>query len=263
MAFARRWTLPFAVIGGVTVALALTAAAIDPGAFGFLAPIGEPLRVAGNFAGTYVLGPIIWLGTLPFRFLFWTLDLFFGDPGQPPQPIDEDRSLREETDENPHHPLWQRVIVWTFLGGAGVIATAIAMTILWYAFRRFARARDDDQRERRGDIEPASSLRDDLSDLLAALRRRLRPPARAQSAVQIRRLYFEMLDAAAGRGLVRPDAATPLQFAPALDAHFASDVPSSISRAFAASRYGELPIDPSEVRALRSRWDAVPSGGGL
>jgi hypothetical protein len=259
--FAKRWTVPFATIGGVAIGLALVAAAIDPDAFGFLAPIGEPLRVVGNLVGTYVLGPIIWVGMLPFRFLFWILGVFFGDPGQPPRPIEQEGPLREEAKENGDHPLWQRLLVWTLFGGAGAAVTAIALVVLWYAFRRFARDREMDDRERREDIEPASSLRDDLSDLLAALRRRLRPPARPQSAVQIRRLYFDMLDAASARGLVRPEAATPLQFAPALDAHFASEVPSSISRAFAASRYGELPIDPAEVRSLRARWDVVHRGG--
>ena len=109
----------------------------------------------------------------------------------------------------------------------------------------------------RESIEAESSLAADLGDLLGAIGRRFRRSPRPQQAVQIRRLYFEMLDAAESRGLSRPAAATPLQFAPSLDAHFGSAVPSSISRAFAASRYGELAIDAEEVREVREGWKGV------
>jgi hypothetical protein len=75
--------------------------------------------------------------------------------------------------------------------------------------------------------------------------------------VAIRRLYFEMLDAAGRRGLERADAQTPLQFAPALDAQFASGVPSEISAAFVESRYGERAVDDERVRRLREQWRLI------
>jgi hypothetical protein len=92
---------------------------------------------------------------------------------------------------------------------------------------------------------------------MGAITRRFRRPPRPQQALQIRRLYFDMLDAAQARGLERPSAATPLQFAPQLDAHFSSPLPSAISRAFAESRYGELAIDVDVVRRLRDGWHAL------
>ena len=257
--FARRWTIALAAIAAMSVALALVAAAIDPGAFGFLAPIGAPLAYAGRILGTYVLGPIFWLLVLPFRFIGWLLGGLLPDNSSPmPRIIDQPPP---EPERNRDRPLWYQILVWIFGGGAVAMALAIAAAVLWFAFRRFARSREHDPRERREDIEPASSLRDDLGDLLGALAGRFRRAPRPQSAVQIRRLYFEMLDAAAARGLERPASATPLQFAPLLDTHFTSGVPSSISRAFTASRYGDLPIDAAIVRDLQLRWNAVHHTG--
>jgi hypothetical protein len=255
--FARRWTLVLSALGGIAFAMAVAAAAIDPGAFGFLAPAGEPLRVAGNLVGRFVVGPILWVGSLPFRFLFWVMDgLLPDDPREIERRIEEAPPLQEE-DEPGERPLWQRFLVWGIFIVATFPVAALALALLWFAFRRFAQRRLGDDREHREDIEPASTLREDLADMFGALMARFRRAARPQSAVQIRRLYFEMLEVAASRGLERPAATTPLQFAPVLDAHFRSATPSAISRAFAASRYGELPFDPSHVRELRAMWDRI------
>ena len=81
------------------------------------------------------------------------------------------------------------------------------------------------------------------------------------SQIAVRRLYHEMLEQAAGAGLERPQAATPLQFAPLLDAHFASDVPSAITGAFAASRYGAHDVGEPVVSELRERWHALDAPG--
>jgi hypothetical protein len=258
--FARRWTVALAAIGGAAVGVALVAAAIDPDAFGFLAPIGEPLRVAAELLGTFVLSPILYVLSLPFRFFWWLVGQLVPENDDLIPPAPEETPLeREEPDEDRERPVWQQILVWAMFIGGAIPLVAVALVVLWYAFRRFARKRED-ERERREDIEPASTLLGDLGDMIGALARRFRRGPRPQSAVQIRRLYFEMLDAAAARGLERPSAATPLQFAPALDAHFASAVPSSISRAFAASRYGEVPIDPAEVGQLRTSWDRIHRG---
>jgi hypothetical protein len=259
VAFARRWTVALAAIGGSAVAVAVLAAALDPDAFGFLAPMGEPLRIVGNALGAYVLAPILYVLSLPFRFMWWLIGLLVPDNPDPQEPQLDESPLPTEDEEPRDRPAWQRVLIWAGFISASIPVVAIALYALWYAFRRFARVQED-ERERREDLEPASTLMGDLGDMVGAFARRFRRGQRAQSAVQIRRLYFEMLDAAAARGLERPAAATPLQFAPALDAHFASGVPSSISRAFAASRYGEVAIDGGEVDALRNTWDRLKRG---
>ena len=121
-------------------------------------------------------------------------------------------------------------------------------------FRRFTK-RKRRPIEKREQIEAESLLAEDLGAMLGALARRFRrSPRRTASAIAIRRLYGEVLDRAAADGLERPASATPLQFAPALDAHFASDAPSAISDAFAASRYGAHEPPEALVRSLRERW---------
>ena len=129
--------------------------------------------------------------------------------------------------------------------------------MLWLLFRRFTR-RTERTGERRERVEAESSLAGDLGSAFDALARRFRRgPKPARSPVDVRRLYHEMLERSAAIGLARPPAATPLQFAPRLDAHYASDVPSAISRAFVASRYGAHEFDRRVVDDLRMRWNQV------
>jgi hypothetical protein len=256
--FGRRWMSGAAIIGGSVAGIAMFTAAVDPDSFGFLSPIGEPLRYAGSLVATYVIGPIIWLVIQPIRGFFWLLEQLFPDSDlPPPEPQDPVAEPEREPEEEKDRPVWWQAFWWTLGISSLLVVLIIATLLLWFAFRRFVRSKPRDPRERRESIEPASSLASDLGDLLGAIGRRFRRPPRPQQAVQIRRLYFEMLDAAEAGGLSRPAATTPLQFAPSLDAHFGSAVPSSISRAFAASRYGEVAIDAEVVRDLRSQWKRV------
>jgi hypothetical protein len=255
--FARRWTSAGVLLAGVVVGVALFTAALDPDAFGVLAPIGEPLQFVGSALGTYVLSPILYVISLPFRALFWLMGQIIPDP-DPPQP--QEPQVLEDQEREPREDrstLGFRIFWWAVGITAGVVVLAIATLLLWSAFRRFAKTRERDPRERRESIEASSSLASDFGDLVGAIARRFRRARRAPHAVQIRRLYFEMLEAAESRGVPRPPAATPLQFAPSLDAHFRSAVPSSISRAFAESRYGDVAIDAGVVRELRSAWSAL------
>jgi hypothetical protein len=257
--FAQRWTALGAMIAGVAVAVAMITAALDPESFGFLAPLGDPLRHAGNLVGTYVLGPIFWLIYQPFRFAGWLLHALFPDAGtvkpeEPERPALTDPNQEQRREQ----PWWWQVFWWGVGSTALILISLVALVLLWSSFRRFAR-RKADAHERRESLEPASSLAADLGDLMRGIAQRFRRSPRAQHALEIRRLYFEMLDAADATGLARPAAATPLQFAPSLDAHFASPVPSSITRAFAESRYGELPIPGEAVAQLRQGWDALRS----
>jgi hypothetical protein len=128
------------------------------------------------------------------------------------------------------------------------------MIVLWFAFRRFVRRPKKDGRDRYDDIEPESSLAADIGAMLGAFGRRFRRERAPQSAVAIRRLYGEMLEDAAARGVARPPSATPLAFAPAIEAQYASPLPAEITRAFIESRYGERPVDRSRVDELRAQW---------
>ena len=160
----------------------------------------------------------------------------------------------KKPDQQHDAPLWTRIIGWIVAGGLLTLIVLGALLVLWLLFRRFAK-RKESSLERRERVESESSLAGDLGAAFDALARRFRrSPKQELSRIEVRRLYHEMLARSAASGLERPPAATPSQFAPQLDAHYASDVPSTISRAFIASRYGAHDVDPQIVEDLRRGW---------
>ena len=95
--------------------------------------------------------------------------------------------------------------------------------MLWFLFRRYAKRKEDDG-DRRESVEAELSLGSELGAAFDALARRFRRgPRPAPRPIEVRRLYHEMLATSAAAGVERPPAATPLQFAPQLDAHYASE----------------------------------------
>lgn len=253
-AFASRWTVAIALVVAASAALTLAVAAFDPDSLGFLEPIARPAGEALGLVALWVLAPVFLAIEGASHGLVWLLDVLLPnlprrDP--PGAPTTEDTAAEEEGGV----PLWLRVLGIAFGSVAAMVAAAVALFVVWSAFRRFAHGGDKGERDRRDAVEPASALGDDLRGFVGALTGRFRrSPAHPRTGIEVRRLYFEMLDRAAAEGLDRPAAATPLQFAPQLDAHFASSAPSRISDAFARSRYGELPVDPALVGDLRTAW---------
>lgn len=252
---AAGWPVAIAALAGVALLLALVAGTVDNGVFDVLSPLGGPLDAFGRALRDYIFTPIFYIIALPFRGLMWVLDaLGSGNEQQQPQMQPQDKPKPpEEGDE----PLWWRVLATVGITIGAIVVALAVVWLLYRAFRRYMRRGKHDPREVREDIEPGSSLTADLGAMLGALGRRFRRGGDAGSAVAIRRLYFEMLDAAERRGLERGDAQTPLQFAPALDARFGSDVPSEISAVFVESRYGERAVDDERVRRLRERWRSL------
>jgi hypothetical protein len=246
---AAQWGAAAAIVLAVAAALTVIAAAIDPGALGFLAPVGRPLVFLFGNAAMYIFGP-------PLAAIVWLLGLIPLPHGQQQEPLIPNTPLSKHPDDHTT-PLWARIIGWVIAGGVGTLIGAATLFVLWLLFRRFTR-RAERPGERRERVEAESSLAGDLGSAFDALARRFRrAPKRMQSPVDVRRLYHEMLERSAAVGLERPPAATPLQFAPRLDAHYASDVPSAISRAFVASRYGAREFDQRIVDDLRTRWKQV------
>ena len=253
-AFASRWAVAIALVGAASAALALAVAAFDPDSLGVLEPIARPAGEAPGLVALWALAPVFLAIEGVLRGLVWLLDVLLPDLPRrdpPTAPAGEETAAEEEGGV----PLWLRVLGIAFGSVAAGVAAAVALFVVCSAFRRFAHGGDERERDRRDTVEPASTLGDDLRGLVGALTGRLRRmPAHPRTGIEVRRLYFEMLDRAAADGLDRPAAATPLQFAPRLDAHFASPAPSRISDAFARSRYGELPVDPALVGDLRTAW---------
>ncbi len=248
--YASQWGLGAAAMLAVAAALAVVAAAIDPGALGVLAPIGKPLAyVAGN-AAKYIFGP-------PLAVIGWLLSFIplphHQQEMQPLQQVQPGQKPQEQHDA----PLWSRIVGWIIAGGLLALLAAGALFTMWLLFRRFAK-RKEEANERRERVEAESSLADGLGAAFDALARRFRRgPGRTHSQIAVRRLYHEMVGRAADSGVERPPPVTPSQFAPALDAHFGSDVPSAITSAFSASRYGDHEVGESAVADLRRRWAAL------
>jgi hypothetical protein len=138
-----------------------------------------------------------------------------------------------------------------------VLVIAVALTVLWFAFRRFSRQREDSTEVREdvapGEGTPLDDLRSIFAGALGRLRWRATGGPRGRDAIG--RLYFSMLRLAAAQGLPRPPPATPLEFAPRLEEHFGSPVTRAISQAFAEARYGRRARPREEVEYLRSRWE--------
>jgi hypothetical protein len=248
--YAAQWGAGAAIVLVVAAALTMIAAAIDPGALGFLAPVGRPLAFVFGNAAKYIFGPPLAV----IGWLFGLIPLPHGqqqyEPPTPPTPL-------AKRPEDHTAPLWVRIIGWVIAGGVLTLIGVVTIFALWLLFRRFAK-QTEQPGERRERVEAESSLAGDLGSAFDALARRFRRvPKPAHSLVDVRRLYHEMLERSAAMGLERPPAATPLQFAPRLDAHYASDVPSAISRAFVASRYGARELDQRVVDDLRTRWKQV------
>jgi hypothetical protein len=243
---ARGWAPGAAGVAAAAFGLAVVGAAIDPGSFGFLATVGEPLRASAIFVLTYIILP-------PFAAIAWLITSIIPDPSsrelEPQlQPQEEERRPMEEGDR----ALWASILLYILVGAFITVITLIVLALIALAFRRFAR-RKPRTGETHAAIERDRTLSDELGDLLAGLRGRF-PHRQPSSAVAVRRLYAHMLDHAAALGLERPPSATPLQFAPALDQRYASDAPSAITEAFIRSRYAATDIETGEVHDLERRW---------
>jgi hypothetical protein len=250
----RGWTAGLVALLAVAVAVGAVAAAVDPDSLGAAAPAAEPLRGVATFVGRYILGPLIAIVVLPFQLLIWLIGWLLPDAAERPMPEQPDVPPLDAEPEELETPAWFRVL----LIGAGVLGAAVLVTVgvllLASLFRRFARSDGDAAgRETRIEVVPAQALGGGGS-LLGAIRRRFRRDSRRPSDVAIERLYFELLDDAARRGMVRPHWLTPNEFAPALDQRYGSDVPSRISAAFSESKYGAHEIEMTITERLREQW---------
>jgi hypothetical protein len=270
--WAGRWAGVLSALVAGSLLVAVVAAAIDPDAFGFLAPVGEAATAVAGPIVYVIVAPFFWLLTLLIRGVAWIIAWLLPVAAPTLEPdvcaplpngeLPEGCGPSDEGAFDSEPSIWSRVlgtIIATTLGGAVVI---VALLVAYQAFRRFARRSEGAAGERRHDIEPASGLGDDLALLLDALRRPFRRyGSRPRPATGAYRLYFEMLDRAERDGLTRSPATTPSQFAPSLDGHFHSDLPEDITRAFEEARYGEREPDAARLRALRQQWRGIAGGG--
>ncbi|HEY7802281.1 MAG TPA: DUF4129 domain-containing protein [Dehalococcoidia bacterium] len=232
-----------AALIAATLVVAVIASAIDPRSLGALAPIGRPLLFTAALIAKFLLAPIFFvLAAIINHFPSLPNHTIPAQPAMPPPPgITKQHGT----------PEWQTIVGRVLAGVVIAVLVAIALALIWLALRRL-RPKKRTGHEVRESIEDEEGLGSELGDLLGGLLNRFRRPRRASSTgVAVRRLYHEMLAEAAAAGVERKPSATPLQFAPRLDAHYGSPAPTAISRAFTQSRYGHAQVDQATVDELR------------
>ncbi len=254
--FLQPWALW--VGGGIALAagIASVASLIDPPSF---SAIGTGFAFVGRGVGlvlVVLLTPFFIALTWTFEFLLgW---LFAGAEPFTAEPTDT-TGLGEPDEEEPGRASWVKVFNFVARLGALGLLVAVVLLLLWFSFRRSRRDDDDEVRED-VDVEAAGPL-GGMRSLFASALDRMRPGGARPRRDAIGRLYTAVLSRAAADGLARPLAATPLEFAPSLDAHFASPLPGAISRAYSTMRYSCRELSPAEAADLASRWNEFRAGG--
>jgi hypothetical protein len=235
------------VLGGTVAILALAAAVaglLPLGLFNrLLAPLGDLLLL--------LLDVLIYTLALPVVLLVdWLLVHILGGhlhridfPAQPAS------TAARQLQHQAHRSGFALVLIDL---GHVLFVLAVAATvglILWWLFNKLVRVTPADQLPRES-VRLEADLGGDLRTLWQNLRRRLRRPDNpaepplSPRLLQLRRIYLSLLRRAAASGLSKPAAATPLEFAGDLTAHFDSSGAARVSEYFSAGRYGL--VEPRE-----------------
>ena len=107
----------------------------------------------------------------------------------------------------------------------------------------------------------ARTLRDSLSNRLRV--RRSEKDIKNLAAARVRQIYFDLSGLSSSLGTPRRGSQTPLEYLPDLEAVFVnmgSDL-NLITDAYVRVRYGELPEDESELKAVEEAWIRVEAFG--
>ena len=210
--------------------------------------------VAGVFY--VILWPILKVVEWGFEATRFLIDLWGGtknDPIEDPQgeigPVPE-----EERGDSPI-PGWVGTLVRVVVASGIVAALLIGTAMLFTRFRR-----ETESDEVRESTYQEGRLASDLGEMLNSFFGRFRGHGR-QAAAQtepVRRLYFEMLDAAADRGVERRPMETPLELVPRINRTISGPVPVEITRVFDDARYGAIAPPEAELQRLREAWDSLP-----
>jgi len=105
-------------------------------------------------------------------------------------------------------------------------------------------------------------LRDRAAEAAALLAGRF-GAGRLLAAARIRRIFARLMQLAAELGAPRPQAQTPLEYLPALEALFPDHAAELrlITDAYLRVRYGEVPETEAEVTAIDGAWERVAAAG--
>ena len=255
--FSSMWML---AVGGAVGTLALFAMLFvlvdyDTARDGLLL-VGNGLAFVAAGLLYVIVWPVLKVVELGFEFLSWVMGLWGGERpkpedlgqqgGQPPP---------EENERGNIVPGWLELIIRVFVAGGIVAGLVAGLAMLFTRFRRVRRPG-----EVRESTYQEGRLAADLGNILDNFFGRFRRSQAHGVADPARRLYFEMLDAAAARGVERRPMETPLELSPRIARTFGGDTPLRITSLFDDVRYGSLAADESEVRRLREDWERLPKG---
>ena len=266
----KSWTK---VIGGavaVVLGAGLLVSLLQRGALEFIA---RPIGWLADGLVTVILYAIL----LPLIFIFSLLAAGLleilrrlADPEREPSeqaPIggfqEMMQGLREQAESN-DPSIWMDILGW----GALVLVGVVILAILARAFRRRIRWRRVDQEGEREtiseDVDPALDIARLLMGLIPdRLRRRkaergLRLPDDERGIVEVFRLYFGMLNAAAAKGLPRPQNETPDEYRETLAKAFPGGLVRAATAAFNRACYGREPTSDERIAEMRREMENSP-----
>jgi hypothetical protein len=222
----------------------------------------DGLELVGRGIGFVVAGilyVIVWpiiqviaLGMEAFRFL---IDLYGGSKNPPVQqpPLDPS-NVKDNQDGNGIVPGWVELTVRLVVGGGLLTMLLVGTAMLFQRFRKTAKPE-----EARESTYQEGRLASDLGDMLSSFFGRFRGHRQADVPQEpVRRLYFEMLDTAAARGVERRPMETPLELTPRINRTISGPIPADITHLFDDVRYGAHPPSEEDLRRLRDAWDKLP-----
>lgn len=252
--FTPTWLL---AVGGAVAVLSLIALFFVLLDYGAAASLMRDVSLAVlrvlAFVIYYVTYPFVWGIERIMEGVRWIFENVWG--GQRPQPAEDEPATGEQQEEEEtarELPGWARVLSRVIVGG---VFTTLLLGATALLFRRFAKR--DDAESVKESMYQEGRLAGDLGGFLGNILGRLRPNlgfgGRADPA---RRLYYDVLSAAANRGIERRPGETPLELAPRIEATFGAGPPSKITHMFDDVRYGSLTPSDAEVERLRNEWDS-------
>jgi hypothetical protein len=201
-----------------------------------------------------IVWPLLKIVELGFEVLSWLMGLWGGE--RPEQEDLGEQGGQPPANENERDnivPGWLETIIRVFVAGGIVAGILVGLAMLFSRFRRVGRPG-----EVRESTYQEGRLATDLGNLLDNFFGRFRRSHTAGIADPARRLYFEMLDAAAARGVERRPMETPLELSPRIARTFGGETPPRITSLFDDVRYGSVRANEDEVRRLRDEWERVP-----
>lgn len=170
------------------------------------------------------------------------------------------RGLREQAESN-DPSIWVDMLGWAALG----VIAIVLLAFLARAFRRRIRWRRVDQEGEREtvseDVDPALDIARLLMGLVPdRLRRRkagrgLRLPDDERGVVEVFRLYFGMLNAAAAKGLPRAENETPTEYQATLARAFPLSLVRAATAAFNRACYGREPTSAERIAEMRREME--------